>query len=396
MKNKLFLYILILLVSLSACSKGERKEGLKKKGGKWKNHQWGGRNRKKEAKIIQVYITNIIQTLDESGKVAPKKDVQIKSRISGRVTAIKVEEGDYVKKGQIIAIIKPDLSQAKIISAIMDKLNRSKIQLDNKQKNFDRKKELMEKGFISENEFDTAEDELFEAQMDYENALKEYKLFKEEIGGVKTISSDQELSIISPLNGVVLEQKVEEGEIITGESSTRGGSVLFNIADVSRLIIKININEVDIYKISKGNKVDINIAANPNKKYTGIVKKIAPKASTVKGVEVFPTEIEIIQKDKRLRPGMSATIRLYLKARENVLAVPVTAVFVDKEQDYVLAPKKKGGLKRINIKRGINDEYNVEIISGLKKGDRIYSDIPVKELMKEGSYIPSYKKRKDF
>ena len=287
------------------------------------------------------------------------------------------------------------MSQARIISSIQDKLSRSKISLDNKNEDFDRKRELLEKGFISENEFDFAEDELTQAQITYDSALREYTLFKEEIGS-KKISTDQKLSIISPLSGVVLNKEVEEGEIITGESSARSGSVLFNIADVSKLIIKININEVDIYKIRKGNKVDINIAANPGEKYTGIVKKIAPQTLTVKGVEVFPTEIEISRNDRKLRPGMSATIRMHLRARENVLAVPVTAVFVDKNKDYVIAPKKEGGIKRIPVERGINDENNVEIKSGLKIGDKIYNDIPVKELMKEGSYIPAYKKRKNF
>ena len=384
--------MLYLALCMFSCTKGKQKKGPDNK---WKNDSQV-RLDKKKYKIIQVYRTNIIQSLDESGKVAPKKEVEVKSRISGRVVSIKAEEGDYVKKGQVIAVIKPDLSQAKIISSIRDKLTMSKMNLDNKKEDFDRNKELLEKGFISENEFDLAEDELMEAQISYDTALREYKLFKEEIGGVKSISSDQKLSIISPLSGVVLSKEVEEGEIITGESSARSGSILFTIADVSRLIIRININEVDIYKISKGSKVDINIAANPGKKYTGIVKKIAPQTLTVKGVEVFPTEIWIDQKDSKLRPGMSAVIRMHLRARENVLAVPVTAVFVDKDKDYVIAPEKEGGIKRISVERGINDENNVEIKSGLKKGDKIYNDIPVKELMKEGSYIPAYKKRKDF
>lgn len=349
--------------------------------------------------IIKVFRTDIVQVLEENGEIAPEKSAVVKSRISGRVSEILVEEGDFIKKGDIIARIEPDLEQAKVITSLVNSLKEKEIHLSNIRDEYEQKKELFEKGFISRSEFQKAEDDLSIAEMDYNARLEEYTLFKSELGSEQNIAVEK-LAIISPLSGIVLRKLVEEGELISGESSSRSGTELFTIADLTKLVIKVNINEVDIYKIEEGNKVDILIAANPQGEYTGVVSKISPYTAKERGIKVFPTEILLNQHDPKLRPGMSAGVKITINAKEDVLAIPVNALFIEENREYVIVPfasdTEKNGIGKVFVKRGINDDKNVEILEGLSEGDRIFSDIPYSLAGKDASSIPAYNMRKEF
>lgn len=407
--------ILILLVFLPACGRKENPGSGEQNNTTERNHrsQRGGSD--KDPPVIKVFRTDIIQVLEENGEITPEKRAVVKSRISGRVSEILVEEGDFIKKGDSIAKIEPDLEQAKIITSLVNSLKEKEIYLNNIRDEYEQKKELYEKGFISRSEFQKVEDELSIAEMDYDARLEEYTLFKSELGSEKNIAVEK-LTVISPLSGIVLKKMVEEGELISGESSSRSGTELFTIADLSRLVILVNINEVDIYKIEEGNKVDILIAANPQGQYTGVVSRISPYTEEERGIKVFPTEIILEQHDPKLRPGMSAVVKITINAKEDVLAIPVNALFIENNKEYVIVPSKsfstknissekfpkenssteKNGIGKVFVKRGINDEKNVEILEGLSEGDMIFSDIPPSLAGKDSSAIPAYNMRKEF
>ena len=382
----IFLIVISLLLTLS-CSddKSSNKKDRRRPG------NYSGK--KQKAGIIEVERRDITQILEENGELEPVTSAEIKSRISGSVVNIFCQEGDYVKKGSIIAKIVPDLYQTRTMTGLQNSLDKSKIELKNARLDYERKMELYGKGFISEKEMTDAEDTFLKAKMDHNSAKQEYELFRGEVGVSKSINQIKQLSIISPLSGIAISKDVEEGELVTGESTTRSGSLLFEIADLTRLIVKVDVNEVDIYKLKKGDKVNISIPANPSGKYTGYIKRIAPYAESKNGVKVFPTEIQISEKDNRLKPGMSAVVKIVLTARKNVITVPVTALFIDKGGEYVLMPSE-GKPKQVRVERGINDAQYVEIKSGINEGERIFSDIPFDLLMKKKGFMPTGQIRK--
>ncbi|HBE01872.1 MAG TPA: hypothetical protein DC049_05280, partial [Spirochaetia bacterium] len=310
---------------------------------------------------IKVCRTNITLQLEESGKIAPQTSAEIKSRISGRVVFTSVKEGDLVRAGQTLARIEPDLSQAKIITSLINSLKKTEMEYHNAQKEYERQNELQERGFIAVNTLDTARDNLSRASMEYKSAREEYELFRKETGAAAAVNSTDLLTVISPLNGIILSKDVENGELVSGESSAREGTVLFTAADISTLIIKININEIDKYKVRKGDQVEISIPANPYTVYTGTIINIAPQGEIKNNAVIFPAEISINRHDERLSPGMSATVKININARKNVLSVPVTALFVDKSGEYVYTAGERGRLQKVYVKRGLNDEKNVEI-----------------------------------
>jgi HlyD family secretion protein len=403
------LFYILLAILLSGILAGGA--GCGKNGGKISAADPSGkpqaRGKKEEvkdvSKIIPVIRTNITQNLQENGEIAPETSAEIKSRISGRIKQILVTEGATVKKGDIIAYIEPDLEQTKTITSLVNSLRQQEMAYKNAQEVYKQKEELYKRGFIAENEFAKAQDELDLADMNYKAGLEEYSLFKSELGVEKTISVER-LSILSPIAGIVLKKDVEEGELITGESSARSGTLLFDIANLEKLVIKVNINEVDIYKVTAGHKVDIIISANPQKPYTGSVSKISPFAINKDGIKVFATEIRLDERDSHLRPGMSAVVKISLSARENVLAIPVTALFIDKDKEYVIVPDSRPvqgstagpNLAKKYVKRGINDEKHIEIVEGLTEGESIYSDIPFSQLEQLKGSIPAYNVRKEF
>ncbi|MBN2442966.1 MAG: efflux RND transporter periplasmic adaptor subunit [Spirochaetales bacterium] len=385
------LSILLIFHGCTAKNEGAGNPGNGRNRENSSNSRQNGGN--KQPPVIEVSRTDIVQVLEETGEIAPEKRAVVKSRISGRVSEILVDEGDFISKGGVIARIEPDLEQAKVITSLVNSLKEKEINLSNIRDEYEQKKELFDKGFISRSEFQKAADALEIAEMDYNARLEEYTLFKSELGSEKNIAVEK-LTIISPLAGIVLQKMVEEGELVSGESSSRSGTELFLIADLTKLVILVNINEVDIYKIEEGNKVDILIAANPKGNYTGVVLRISPYTIEERGIKVFQTEIMLDQNDPKLRPGMSAVVNITINAKENVIAIPVNALFIEENKEYVIIPTEKNGFAKVFVKRGINDDRNVEILEGLSEGDKIYRDIPFELLGKDGSSIPAYNMRK--
>ena len=387
MKNILSLIIfMFLLVSISGCDLGKNKKNSTA-GQSTKEQQRNNRNasveNKNNYKILAVSRTNIEQVVEENGEIAPMNQVDVTSKISGRVIKTIADEGMNISRGMQMAIVEPDSSQSRSLTSVINGLDDAKQDYQTALDDYNQQKTLLEKGFISQQVFKDAEARYLKADRNLKARQSDYDSAKNELG-MNSLKVEK-LQINAPISGIVLNRYVDDGELITGDSSTREGTKLFTVADLSKLVIRINVNEVDIYKLDSGQKVAIHILANAATPYSGVVSKISPYAENRNGIRTFKVDIRIDQQDKKLRPGMSASISMKLKARNNVIAVPVTALFVDDKQEYVFTPGKDGKAEKVYVKRGLNDEYNVEILSGLQPEARIFSDIPVKEL---DNFIP--------
>ena len=391
----IYFIVMITLVSFSCLKKSQNVAKFQKNFDKKISHNFNSNKNHRQREnfdktpTVRVFRTNIRQTMEEVGELAAITSADITSRISGRVIRILVREGDRVVKGQTVAVVEPDTAQARALNNIIDQLANAKMAYETALNDYNAQKELYEKGFIPADQFRNAEEIKLKAERAYESAKLEYNSQKRDLG-MKELQV-KNLNIVSPISGIVLSRYVEEGEIIAGESSLRSGTKLFTIADTSRLVVKVDINEVDVYKIEEGLPVSVMISANPTMRYTGKIYKIAPVAVNKNGIRMFETEIRLDQSDLRLRPGMTASIRLDINAKNNVLAVPVTALFIEDGKEYLLAPSQEGP-KKLFVKRGMADDYNVEIISGVEENTEVYADIPYKELSEKPVFIPEGKK----
>jgi HlyD family secretion protein len=405
----------------------------------------------------------IIETVTASGKIYPEVEVKITPDISGEITELKVEEGDSVKKGQELARIYADIyalqrdeaasrvsqSQAMVANseAAMEAL---KAALDQAKQTYDRNKKLFDDKVISKAELEQYETTYRSALANYNAAQQNIKSLK---AGVQTAetglsSANKNLgrtTLIAPMNGVISSLKVKKGERVSGNSFTLGTEMM-TVADMSVLEVRVDVGENDIVKVNIGDSADVEVDAYNNRKFKGIVTKIASSSKTAAALstnDVTNYEVRIrllkesyqdlAQKTFPFRPGMNASADIKTKRKDNVLAVPIGAVAARvKGSDKNLADKQKedkkmkegngdenkpesnaasdeleevaylvqpdGKVKKVTVKTGIQDINYIEIVSGLKEGDEVVTGpyTAVSKTLKDGNKVKVVPKEKLF
>ncbi|HNV92435.1 MAG TPA: efflux RND transporter periplasmic adaptor subunit [Candidatus Cloacimonas sp.] len=343
-----------------------------------------------EEETYTVNRGDISSRIEITGEVQPKAMVSLKSKVSGKIVKFYADENDYVTSGQIIADIEPDYNQANTLFNTKAMLQKAEINLKNARKDLADKTVLLKKQFISQEEYDKASDALQEAEIEYAQASSQYEMIRDlDVPGKVT-------HVYATSSGVVIERNINEGEMVQSSLTSYGeGTVIMKIADLNQMIIKSNINEVDISKFKLSQNAEISLDALPYEKYEGRVVRIAPQAIIENNAKVFPIEISINTNGKIAKPGMTANVTILADSRENVLVIPIRAVFSnDKNQDIVYlvtgnttsTPATKANDKEKTsatpnyvstpIKLGTNDLLQVEVIEGLKEGDIILLNEP--------------------
>ncbi|MBN2565738.1 MAG: efflux RND transporter periplasmic adaptor subunit [Candidatus Eisenbacteria bacterium] len=327
----------------------------------------GGRTGTCEMGEINVLLTEV-------GEIQPESMVLVKSKVSGKIVSLHVKEGENVRKGQLLAKVEPDMAQARTVASLKSGYGRARVDMDRARQDYERDLELHNAGHISDEELRLSKDDYDIAKIEYQSALEQMKLAEED--GVSMdleAESEELLDVVSPASGSVIRVDVEEGEIVTsGAVSYTSGTTLMTVADLSRMQIKAGVNEVDVGKIRFGQDVVIDVDAYPNVKYQGVITHIAPAARDEQGVKIFDVDIDIVDSDERLRPGMTANIEIQGDHKTDILTVPVEAVF--KKQGryvaYVFDGSENEPVER-EVMTGISNISSVEIIAGLSEGDRV-------------------------
>jgi len=345
--------IIVIVILVLVLSKGKKEEASKNK--------FNGND------TVIAKLGDISIILDEVGEIKPVKEVNVKSKISGKIKKLYVEEGELIDEGDIIAEVEPDMQQAQTLSRIKSNLQTAEIELETAQKNFNSDRKLYEKDFISDDEWLASQNALKKAEINYQSALEQYQLIQE-IG-----ITEENLRITAPVSGTIIQKNVEEGEMVVSSESYSGGTVILTIADLSKMIILAEINEIDIGKISISQPVDISIEAFPDADYKGKITHIAPMAKIGNNnIRVFDIKISIENLTPNLKPGMSANVTIIGRTSKNVITVPIQAIFQDENGNNIVYKVESDTLITPQIvKTGINDLEKVEIIEGIAAGDTI-------------------------
>jgi RND family efflux transporter MFP subunit len=182
--------------------------------------------------------------------------------------------------------------------------------------------------------------------------------------------------LLATLNGTVIERGIEPGEMVTpGVQATMEGKALLTVADLSTLIVKTDLNQIDVAKVKLGQHVTLTLDALPGKTYTATVTKVAPAAITPKGkeIDVFPVEATLAEADGLIKPGMSADVRIHIETKKNALFLPIEAVVKESGKSYVtriVAGPAKQKTEKVEVTTGVRNDRDVELLSGLAAGDR--------------------------
>jgi HlyD family secretion protein len=287
-------------------------------------------------KTTKPKIGKVVERLTETGNIELVRTVEVKSKIAGTVQKILSKEGEQVKKGQILCIVDPDPSQTLLLFQKRASVDRTIIDLDRAKKELDRRRELAKTSMVSARDLEDAINNHRLAQNACNLAKLELEIMDREIETSGTGAEERIVSsmVRSPIDGVITQRYIEEGVLVTSGISLYGaGTSLFQIGDPSAQIIKANISEVDIGKVAVGSPVRITLDAYADTSFAGKIRRISPVGKLQQGRNVvsFMTEVEIIDKDSRLKPGMSCDVDVILAEADSVLFLPLESVYRKKE-----------------------------------------------------------------
>lgn len=396
-KKKVVIFSIVFAVAVLAAF-----VAMKAAGGKKEAPKSPVKTGKAEVADVQVKVTEV-------GNVQPEVKVDVKSAVSGKVTQIFHRDGDTVRRGDILARVEPDLNQAQSLADTKNALSAAQIRYEQAKKNYDQDHKLFTVGLLASKQNRDSETEYLAAKQELEKSQEKYTLVEK--SGIPIGQSPEKFegsNVVAPMDGVVLTKAVEIGESITsGVSSFNAGTVLFTVADVSKMIVKAGVNEVDIGKIRVGMPVKVTLDAYPKVAFQGRIDRIAPAVRIDDKVRVFDVEVRLDAQGRELRSGMTANIEVKGERKEKVLTVPVESVFQRDDGEIVFVKKKldpkqleaaaknpkkddkeawKTFFEKRTVVTGLADNSHVEIVSGVKAGE---------ELALEDPTLPQDKKKDD-
>lgn len=363
-------------------------------------------------RVGKVQAEDLQVSVREVGVVDPVTKVDVKSVVSGRVLSLRVREGAVVKVGDVMAEIEPDVNQAQSLSEVQGGLAQAELKLHDAEREFASQKALFDQGLLGTDGFKEAKNMLDQAVETVRAARMRYQIVEDRGIPISGNAASQKARVTAPMSGVVIKRGVELGETVTsGVSSFNEGTILFTVADLKSLIIRVNLNEVDIAKVSVGQPVRVTLDAYPQKVFTGKVSFVAPSAELVEKIKVFKVEVSLDQLEESFRTGMSANVEILGEKREKAVSIPLEALQkregdtvayrlkenlkpeqIEKARDALdgrnkfiwLSENWKEYFEPVPVKAGIATLERVEVLSGLKPGQQVaLEDVSRKKIEKD-------------
>jgi HlyD family secretion protein len=317
-----------------------------------------------------VITTSIERKTVVTGKVIPEDEVEIKPQIQGIIETLFVEEGDQVATGDLLAKIKVVPNEQSLNSA-EGRLANSRILLKNAELEFNRNKDLFDKGIISKQDFDNVQLRYNQAKQDVSNAVSDLQIIRL---GSKGGAASANTNIRATVPGTVLEIPVEEGFQVIASNSFNAGTTIATIADLNKMIFEGKVDEAEVGKLRVGMPLEVNLGAIEDQALEAKLKFIAPKGNEEQGAVQFIIEADLFLNDSIfVRAGYSANASLILERKDSIMAIPESLLQFDKETEvpYVEVQVADQKFERRDIEVGISDGINVEVLSGLSKEDQI-------------------------
>ncbi|PCJ97911.1 MAG: efflux transporter periplasmic adaptor subunit [Flavobacteriaceae bacterium] len=313
----------------------------------------------------------IIKKTMATGSILPLEEVLIKPNISGVIEEIYVEGGDYVKAGDLLAKIKvvPNLNA---LNNARNAIDETKIDLDDQVRNYERQKNLFDKGVISQVDLERAQVSYDQARQAYGAANKNYDIVK--TGTTKGYGNAANTLIRSTVRGMVLEVPVEVGNQVIESNNFNEGTTIAAIADVDKMIFEGKVDESEVGKIKEDLPLEITVGAIENKTFDAVLDYIAPKGNEENGAIQFEIKGTLKKQDSFfIRAGLSANASIILAKADSVLTVKEALVQFDSDtkQPFVEIETGDQQFERKDVELGISDGIHVEVKSGIKAGDKI-------------------------
>ena len=421
-----------------------------------KSMGWIGKSKDIEVELAKAGRSSIVEKVSASGTVQPVIEVKIAPEVSGEIIELYVEDGDSVKSGELLVKIRPDvwLSQLERTEAGLSQqranavsataaLSGSKAQFIRAEADYKRQERLWNEKVIAESDwqlakqnFEVAKNNLASAEQSVE--ASKFVVKSTEASVRESSENVRRTAVVAPMKGIISKLGVKKGERVVGTAQMTGTEML-RIADLNKMEVRVNVNENDIVRVHLNDTVliDVDSYASTNKEFKGIVTNIANTAKdklSADAITEFEVRILILRSSYEdlikqgnkfpFRPGMTASVEIITKRKANVLSVPLASVTtrsekgtekkeenndnnnerkvvndkaaVEKKADkVVLFINEKGVAKMVEVKTGISDYDNIEILEGIKDSVEVVTGpfLVVSKRLKDGDKIQVAKKK---
>jgi HlyD family secretion protein len=331
-------------------------------------------------KQVAVESGSITEKAIAVGQIQPRQKFSIKSKLSGIVKTCLVNVGDRVRPGDALFEIAPDPTPQELTD-VDRQLDSARASYERAQADFARAQELVRQGLLPRSDMDARREAFELAKIAVARAEQGRELTRR--GRIAGAGVTMESIVRAPAAGTVLTRTVNPGDPITPLTSYQPGTELATIADMSDLIFKGTVDEIDVGKLRVGLPTRIKVGALPTDVVTGSVSRIAPQAQQKEGATLFDVEIEL-QKTGAivLRAGYSANADVIIREKKDVVIVPERVVTFEDggKKAFVEIPgaDPKQEPKKVEVKLGISDGMNAEVVSGLSKGSKVVERPPKK------------------
>jgi HlyD family secretion protein len=317
-------------------------------------------------------LDSIQKTTIITGKIEPRNEVNIKPQISGIITELYKEPGDYVNAGDVIAKVKVVPEMGQLSSAEM-RVRLADINLKQAQTDFDREENLFNQKLVSADEFDKSRLALNQAKQEKLAAEDALQVVRD--GFSKSNAKASSTLIRSTISGVILDIPVKVGYSVIQVNTMNEGTTIASVANMNNLIFRGNIDETEVGQLVSGMNMKITIGALQDLKFDASLEYISPKAVESNGANQFEIKAAVkLSEGGRIRSGYSANAEIVLARAENVLSIPESAIEFSGDSTFVYIIKGEGKDKtydRTQVTTGLSDGVNIEIKKGITAKDKV-------------------------
>ena len=355
----------------------------------WKNWQKAASTSTtpERATTAVVELRNISFAVNAAGEIAPAEQVSVRPEINGLVEKLPVDVGDRVKKDALLFRLDDKLLQQQRASNLTD-IEKGKLNVEKAERDYKRAQQLLADKLISQEVYDDTKTAYDLSKNALERTQKDLALTDEQL--TKTV-------VQAPFDCTVLTRPVSVGQAVSGSGGFNSGTEVLTIADLNNMIINAQVNQADVPRLKVGGTGEVTVEAVPGLKVIGEVERISPQATIKNNIKGYPARILLKNVDPRVRPGMTANVKIPVASADNVTAVPLAAVFTEKSSEsgpmerFVYVQQGEGFEKRI-IKVGVSDFFYAEIQEGLKEGEVVTLEMPKDEREKKAKQTSAKKK----
>lgn len=314
------------------------------------------------------FYTDIVKKTVATGKITPRKEVDIKSQVSGVVEKLYVEAGELVKSGALIAKIRiiPDVVR---LNSAESELNRAKISYSNAEMELNRQRQLFKEKVISEVEYNEYLLQYNLRKQEVESAENNLELIKE---GASKKSGNVSNLVRSTVDGMILDVPVEEGKFVIESNTFNDGTTIAAIADMNEMIFEGKLDESEVGKVKVGMPLELKIGAIDKAVFHAILEYISPKGIEEQGAIQFEIKAAVnLKEDYFLRAGYSANADIVLDRRDSVMAIKESLLIFENDSVFVEVQTDEQHFEKRLIKTGLSDGVNIEALEGVGQNDKI-------------------------